>query len=295
MDRERVQRGWRRYVAAPVLSRLDPVVRTRSGSRTIFVDLRDRIIGRPFFVDRRYEVGLQQLMSHMNLRGGVCVDLGANIGLHTIVMSELVGNRGQVFAFEPEAHNFEILQRNLQANGCDNVRAVMCAVSDKEGSARVRLNDVNFGDHRVTINPTTGQGHSQQVDVTTLDRALSDVPDNAVRFIKIDVQGHEMNVLRGMSQTLRRNRDAILMIEVSPGILPQFGSSASDLMSHLYECGFSGWELQDHRVFPSLPPWTYDLIREQRWAEVIVSRNDEQLLAVMSAYCDRDLSAHASS
>jgi FkbM family methyltransferase len=204
-------------------------------------------------------------------------------------MSELVGNEGKVFAFEPEAHNFQLLKNNLQSNGCDNVRLFNCAVSDREGIARIELNPINYGDHRIATNATDTRSASQEVKTTTLDKALSELPDGAVRFVKIDVQGHEMNVLRGMTETLRRNPDLILMVEVSPDILPQAGSSAAELVGFLYEQGFEGWELQDYRIFPSLAPWTYELIREQRWADVIFSRNKELLRCVMSDYCGKEI------
>lgn len=289
--RTRLNRAWKRFAVAPVLSYLNPVVGTRFGDKHVFVDLRDRIIGRPYFVNGRYEADLQHLMRHMNLGGGVCVDVGANIGLHTIEMSRLVGDAGSVIAFEPEAHNFGILQRNLLANGCRNVRPLQYAVSDAPGTASLALNDANFGDHRVVGRAQHGtNGRSQPVEVTTLDVALGHLPANAIRFIKIDVQGHEMRVLRGMAETVNRNPDVILMIEVSPDILPHFDSSASGLMTALYEAGFSGWELLEYRrVIPVLPAWTYDLIQHQRWAEVILARNDELLRDVMSRFCGYDL------
>jgi FkbM family methyltransferase len=289
MDYQRLNRAWKRLAAAPVLSLVNPVVGTRFGDKRVFVDLRDRIIGRPYFVYGRYETELQRLMHHMSLRGGVCVDVGANIGLHTIEMSKLVGNDGRVIAFEPESHNFEILERNLTANDCGNVRPLRCAVSDARGSAHVDLSDTNFGDHRISGGASNGGGRAQQVEVTTLDHALRELPDGSVRFVKIDVQGHEMRVLRGMQETIRRNPDAIFMVEVSPSILPQFGSSASELVASFYELGFSGWELQEFRVLPALPAWTYDLIRPPFWADMILSRNDDLLLGVMSAFCGRNL------
>jgi FkbM family methyltransferase len=290
MDYERLNRAWKRLAAAPVLSWVNPVVSTRFGDRRVYVDVRDRIIGRPYFVHGRYETELQALMRHMNLRDGVCVDVGANIGLHTLEMSRLVGAHGRVIAFEPESHNFDILRRNLLANGCDNVRPLKCAVSDARGTARVELSETNFGDHRVVAGTPGGDaGSSPPVEVTTLDDALSDIPDNAVRFIKIDVQGHEMKVLHGMTETIRRNPDAIFMVEVSPSILPKYGSSASELVSALYELGLTGWELQDRRVFPALPAWTYDLIRDEQWTDLILSRNERLLTNVISTFCARDL------
>jgi hypothetical protein len=156
--------------------------------------------------------------------------------------------------------------------------------------ARVQLSDTNFGDHRIVDGtPRGGATASAQVEVTTLDDALREIPDNAVRFIKIDVQGHEMRVLHGMAETILRNPDAILMVEVSPSILPKYGSSASELVGALYGLGFAAWELQDRRVFPALAAWTYDLIRDEQWTDLILSRNERLLRSVIGSFCARDL------
>ncbi|MFN7922254.1 MAG: FkbM family methyltransferase [Bryobacteraceae bacterium] len=286
MGFERITRAFKSFAAAPLLSAFAPVIETRCGNRRVRVDLRDRIIGRSVFIYHAYETELQRLMSHMALAGGVCVDVGANIGLHTIEMSALAGDRGKVFAFEPETHNYELLRYNLEANGCGNVQALNFGVSDGEGVAFMRLSDINFGDHRLATGAEVSPS-SPQVKLISLDKALDGVPQGAIRFIKIDVQGHEMQVIRGMERTLARNPDAILMIEVSPDILPKVGSSASELMGFFVNRGYRAWELQDHRVFPAPEPWTYEFIRNGRWADVLFCRNEAWLREVMSNYAGR--------
>src|SRR5712692_8948348 len=149
MKTNRWQRAWKRHVWIPVRSRIAPEVITPVRGRQIRVDLRDYPIGQTLYLDGNYELELQRLMQHMNLSGSICLDVGANIGLHTVTMSELVGPAGQVFAFEPERHNYQLLEQNLRFNGLTNVILLQRAVSDHEGVVKISLSPVNYGDHRV--------------------------------------------------------------------------------------------------------------------------------------------------
>ena len=284
MNLSRWQRAWKRRVSIPVRSRVAPEVTTHVRGQQMRIDLRDYPIGQTLYLDGNYEPELQRLMEHMNLSGSVCLDVGANIGLHTLTMSELVGTPGQVIAFEPEAHNFRLLEENLKLNGITNVVLQQCAVSDQEGVCQIGLSPINYGDHRVSTGaPLSWQ--TQSVRMTTIDASVAPLPDNAIRLIKIDVQGHELHVLNGMKQTLERNPDAIIVIEVEPDLLAHAGTSATELMSLLAAWGFTGWELLEHRIVPVSPPWVYDLIRDCDWVNVVLSRNSGLLSRVMSDYC----------
>ena len=75
-----------------------PEVTVPMGSRRM-IDLRDRIIAKRLYLGIAWERDLQQLLAAMSLRGGVCLDIGANIGVHSLLMSELVGPAGRVYAF----------------------------------------------------------------------------------------------------------------------------------------------------------------------------------------------------
>jgi FkbM family methyltransferase len=284
MDIGRVRRAWKRLVWAPLRSRLYPEVETQIGDKRMRFDLRDHIISRTLYVYGAYEPELQRLMRSMKLHGAICLDIGANIGLHTIAMSELVGSSGKVYAFEPEEHNYRLLEHNLRINKINNVILSQSAVSDTEGVCRIGLNPINYGDHRIST-AAPGEWATREVAMTTIDAALRDLPESVVRFIKIDVQGHELHVLRGMEQTLRRNPDAIMMIEIAPDLLSNAGTSATEVMSYLYDLGFTGWELEAHRIVPLSEAWVYDLIRDQMWVDAVVSRNAELLRNVMSDFC----------
>jgi len=106
MNLSRWQRAWKRHVSIPVLGQVAPEVTAHVRGRKMRVDVRDYPIGQTLYLDGDYEPELQDLMRHLSLSGSVSLDVGANIGLHTLTMSELAGASGQVFAFEPEAHNY---------------------------------------------------------------------------------------------------------------------------------------------------------------------------------------------
>lgn len=271
----------------PILRRTRPEVELLLGDLRLNVDLRDHVIGSILYLEGEFEPKLQELMRHLNLQGSVCVDVGANIGLHTILLSRLVGPSGKVFAFEPERQNFELLLRNLESNHADNVIALQAAVGDRPGTCRMALNPINHGDHRVCGSSANDRG--PEVPVVTIDRALRGYPDGAVKFIKVDAQGYEHRILNGMGWTLRRNPGAILAIEVFPEGLREAGSCATALLEELYRFGFTGWELHDFRIVPLSEAWTYDLIRSGKAVDIVVSRQVEQLNSAFSAIYGRPL------
>jgi FkbM family methyltransferase len=273
-----MRRTWKTWMRLRRLVR--PEVTVAMGSRRIRIDLRDRIIAKRLYLGIAWEPDLQQLLASMSLRGGVCLDIGANIGVHSLLMSELVGPAGRVYAFEPERRNFALLEANLKLNRVTNVTAAATALGDSVGMCRLAVSPNNFGDHRVA---SSTEGRAGDVPITTVDAAMATVPDGAVRFVKIDVQGYEHHILRGMHATLERNPDLILAIEVFPQALRAAGSSAQEVMERLRDIGMVGWEFLP-RLQPVQPPWIYELIRDGDQVDVIVCRNAALLEEVLGRW-----------
>lgn len=290
MNLTRLHKIYKRRIALPVLRRFHPEVEVAAGDRRLRVDLRDGVIGRLLYLRQDYEREALNLIGQMDLQGAVCLDIGANIGTHTLAMSERVGESGQVFAFEPETHNFQLLETNLRLNKIKNVTAERCAVGEAAGSCRLALNPNNYGDHRVVQSSRSNGALAQETLMITIDQRLESLPDGAIKLIKIDVQGHECCVLRGMAATLRRNPDALLLIEVFPEGLQAAGASAGELVQALLDLGMTGWEFHDDRINPlAAEAWVYDLIRYGRHVDLILSRNPERLRTVLSSFYGRQL------
>ena len=222
MDILWAQRAWKRRVAIPLRVLLRPEVRVEVDGDAFVVDLRDTVIGRYLYVEHSYEQGLRRLMRCVDLEGSVCIDVGANLGLHTVLLAR---RAAKVLAFEPEQRNYSLLTRNVAANGLRNVTAFNSAVGDREGSCQLRLSADNFGDHRVCAVASNGEG--EHVPMTTIDIASRALPPGSVGLLKVDVQGYEHHVLQGAQETLAKNPDLTLIIEISPSHLTAAGRSAS--------------------------------------------------------------------
>lgn len=282
-----IQAAWKRRVWIKALRRFRPEAELQLSNARFTVDLRDEVVGSLLYLQGEYEPEVQRLLRAIDLRGAVCVDIGAHMGLHTVLMSELAGPEGRVYSFEPQSRNFDLLQRNIAANGLQNVQARRAAVGDREGHCRMAVHATNFGDHRVA----GGSEGAEEVPMVTVDSVLSGVTGK-IGLIKIDVQGYETNVIRGMRETLRRNPNVILFIEVFPEGLEAAGSSASELVELLRELDFDGWEFHDFRLIPCQQPHIYDLIRGGKYQDLVLSRRGERITGILARlYSERPLEA----
>jgi FkbM family methyltransferase len=159
--------------------------------------------------------------------GDLVVDVGANIGEVSIVLSQRVGASGQVLAFEPQPRIYRYLRGNLSLNGCGNVIATNAAVGAAPGT--VRMSDSKRDD----MNRVVDDG-AIEVPCTTLDAAL---PANAIALLKIDVEGTELRVLEGARQTLTRT--ACVNCESSEEHYQRYGYGIADVIAFLQSAGFT--------------------------------------------------------
>jgi len=150
--------------------------------------------------------------------GDIVVDIGAHIGLYTIISSKRVGFNGKVIAIEAHPENFEILNRNIQLNQLTNIIALNYAVySEEEERLKLYLPSGESGFTKYnTIMPKFAKRDEKFVEVTanTLDNLLQSNGIRAVNWIKIDVEGAEFEVLKGAHNVLSESKDIALLIEL---------------------------------------------------------------------------------
>ena len=136
--------------------------------------------------------------------GCVAIDVGANIGALSLPLARMVGPVGRVIAYEAQQQNYDLLCRNVEQNEITNIDTEHVALGGVSGVTHVpsydELGHTNYG--RVV----TGTG-SEEVARTTLDICLEDVAD--IKFIKIDVEGDELEVLRGARETIECHRPVL--------------------------------------------------------------------------------------
>jgi len=161
---------------------------------------------------RRYALGTYEpevfalIRSHLR-EGQTVLDIGANIGYFTLLMAHKVGPAGRVIAFEPVPSVYAMLCDNLRLNGCNWVQAECKAVGDVDGQGAMQ-SDLN--------NPLSFIGHLCEcgdlaVPIVSIDRYVETAGLERLDFVKIDVEGAEDRVIRGMMKTAKRLRPVILV------------------------------------------------------------------------------------
>lgn len=153
------------------------------------------------------------VLEHIRLQPAeIAIDVGANLGWYTLLLSRLSEPGARIFAFEPDPETYRLLCGNLRANSAIGVTALNLALSDTAGTAVLhRYKTSNNGRHTLTPGSDGGGGECE-VNVQTLDTfcASQGLAQTRVRFLKIDVEGFEYQVVRGAMSLLRRC-DCILL------------------------------------------------------------------------------------
>src|SRR5919112_1442169 len=150
-------------------------------------------------------------------QGDIVVDIGAHIGLYTIISSKRVGTNGKVVAIEADPGNFEMLNRNIKLNQLTNVIPLNYAVYSKETKIKLYLPEVESGYtiyNTIMSNRARTEDKFVEVNANTLDYLLQLKGIMEVNWIKIDVEGAEFEVLKGASNVLSKSKDIALLIEV---------------------------------------------------------------------------------
>jgi len=159
------------------------------------------------------EPHVQWLLTELCAPGDRVYDVGANIGFFTCLLARHLSPSGQVVAFEPVLPNLHVLEHNVRLNRLTNVVAVQRAVSDRLGSLMMALEEHGV-QHHVDVSDQSGRSsNTVSAPSITLDHYVYELNNLPPDLVKIDVEGHEESVLRGMKRLLA-DRAPLLLIEV---------------------------------------------------------------------------------
>jgi len=178
-----------------------------------------------------YEIHL--LKKHIK-KGSVVLDIGSNIGYYAKILSKQVGSDGLVYCFEPDTINFNYL--NKAVRGYQNIIINNKAVGPKTEKLKIYTSKELNVDHR-TYKPEEYERETE-IDAVSIDDYLKNINQDEIHFIKIDIQGFEMQAMKGMEQTLKNNPKIKIISEFWPYGLKAAGSSVTEYFNYLSQLGF---------------------------------------------------------
>ncbi len=188
-----------------------------------------------------YEIHL--LRKHIK-KGSIVLDIGSNIGYYAKILSKQVGSEGLVYCFEPDKTNFNYLKKAVHDNA--NVIINNQAVGSKTEKLKIYTSKELNVDHR-TYKPEEYESEIE-IDAISIDDYLKNINQTEVHFIKIDIQGFEMQAIKGMEQTLKNNSKIKIISEFWPYGLKAAGSSVTEYFNYLINLGFQVELLQKNSL-----------------------------------------------
>jgi len=199
---------------------------------TFLYNRNDLYIGRSLELYGEWSEGEVALFQPLIRPGDVVVEVGANIGTHTVFFAKAVGATGSVLAIEPQRIVFQTLCANLALNSITNVHSYAIALGEAPGFAQIPALDYhqlnNYGGVSLSQKATGEQAVGESVQIATLDSFV--IPQ--CRLLKIDVEGMELEVLKGATETIQRCQP-ILYIENDRK------DKANALIQHLVALGYA--------------------------------------------------------
>jgi FkbM family methyltransferase len=221
------------------------------GGARFVCDLTDEI-AREVCLTGCYEPPVTRILQRHLAPGRVMVDVGANWGYFSLLAAAAVGTSGRVLALEPDPRQFARLHANARLNGFTQMTAIAAAASASRGSAILsgyREDTGNRGVSRIAA-PASGAGaaeaddaHGPRFDVecVTVDGTASGLA--RVDIVKIDVEGAELDVLRGMHAGLAQRTYRALLLEIHPELLRLRGQTGDACVRLLLDAGYRGWTI----------------------------------------------------
>jgi FkbM family methyltransferase len=207
----------------------------------------------------------------------VVLDIGANIGIHTMLLAKLVGPSGRVLSFEATDYAVQKLRRNLDLNSqlAERVTLFHCFLAAKDGGD---VPDSIYSSWPLTESKALHNKHlglampTNTTYARSIDGILAELDGLSVQLVKIDVDGFECEVLRGATALLRDSRP-IFMMELSPYVLEEHGSSLEELLSFFVPNGYRFFHERTGHQLPSAAAELHRLVGDGESMNVVARAN----------------------
>lgn len=204
-------------IYASSTSRGPTIISTKYNFDIICMDpIHDKGLETQLYLNGTYEAGTLDVIEKCLRKGDTFIDVGANIGLMSLFALKCVNNNGIIYSFEPEPETFIILRKNIEINKINNIRAYNIGLGEGEYKSVIFTNPyANRGCSSLRKPPNQNNSKRFMVQIKTLDNFIIEHNITNIRMLKIDVEGWELQVLRGAKNLFQTIRAPIICIEYS--------------------------------------------------------------------------------
>lgn len=191
-----------------------------------------------------YELGESAFVEGLVRDGMTVIDVGANRGYYAMLTSRIVGEHGRVIAFEPSPRDLRFLRANLLLNGCRNVSIVPIALGKEIGEAKLFVpKGYSSGCNCLRSRAHEWPGYDVAVKLETLDRWIDSSRVGNVDFLKLDIEGGELDVLEGAPALLERRPRPVILCELMDDVSRLWGREAQETVKYLQDRDFEWFSL----------------------------------------------------
>ncbi len=238
----------------------------------ILVDTRSIDIGIHLLTLGRWETAYTALFSRLVQPGHKVLDIGANHGVYALLASQIVGPTGRVDAFEPNPRLARLVDLSLRLNGFSPwARLHAVGASERTGTARLVLNDNFSGGAAVALSGSAERASpGVECRLVALDEMFAD-PSYRPDVIKMDVEGHEGQALRGMRRMLERSPDVRIMMEFVPEMMARSGAPAAEVAAMFGGLGLHPWMIGEDGTLTAIG-WDTLLAEASGIQNIVVAR-----------------------
>mgnify|MGYP000860334556 FL=1 len=212
------------------LSSLQDVMVDADGG-PVFIDLRIAT-ARGLLANPRSQSGEAEVMRRFINEGDVVFDIGAHFGVYSVLMSSIVGDRGHVFAFEPNPQMLPSIQKTVGLR--PNIDLFECGLSDSEGELVLYVpEDASMASFSNWTEGIGGNVHTEKCRLMTIDGLLEKKKIRPPAFIKCDVEGAELSVFKGARKLIDREEAPVILFELNRSAAAAFGYKVEDCLQFL--------------------------------------------------------------
>ena len=215
----------------------------RVGSLFLFLNPNDPVVSGALFFNV-YEKSESKFIKSICFKGMKALDIGANIGYYSTLISQVAGENGLILALEPDPESYKYLDKTINSLKIKNILPFPIAASDIKQKLPLFISKDNRGDNRLYQNDQLRE--EIEVDCLTIDEILEGNNLKTLDFIKIDVQGYEPKVFKGMKKVIKNSEKLILLTEFWPKGILQAGENPKDFLRLLRKMEFQLFELKSN-------------------------------------------------